>query len=253
MAIAGAQVAHEDPRVVLPTTSTASSDEISALLSHSLTYFDNVSYSVRTFDFTQAGHSYYRFNQSCVELETMIWQLNNSNRDYDAIGASLNSTNTALSSFIDNANNYDHSRQLYNESVASDDIANVSVYKVLVSDRYFRIIDSYDDISSNISALSTQLQGKNVDTRPIQDSLNNFNSYIDWLNEDYGSLGIGANGSVLYCGANQSIATIGSDVRLSAYLVDSQGQPMKNSSVSFYVDNRLLGSNTTNECGSAGR
>ncbi len=249
MAIAGAQVAHEDPRMALPTTSTASSDQISALLSHSLTYFDNVSYSVKTFDFVQAGHSYYRFNQSCTELETMIWQLNNSNRDYDAISASLNSTNTGLSSFIDNANNYDHSRQLYNESVASDDIANVSVYKVLVSDRYFRIIDSYDDISSNISALSTLLQGKNVDTRPIQDSLNNFNSYIDWLNEDYGSLGIGANGSVLYCGSNQSVATIGSDVRLSAYLVDSQGQPMKNSNVNFYVDNRLLGSNTTNDKG----
>lgn len=249
MTMAGAQVAHEDPRLVLHTTSTASSDQISALLGHSLIYLDNVSYCLSTFNYTQAGHSYYQFNQSCAGLETMIWQLNHSDSGYDAIGSSLNSTNTGLAAFLDNANNYDHSRQLYNASVAGDDIANVSVYKVLVSDRYTRIIDSYDDIGSNISALSAQLQDKNIDTRPLQASADHLNSYVDWLNEDYGSLGIGANGSVLYCGANQSVVTIGSDVRLSAYLVDGQGQPLKNSNISFFVDNRLLGSNMTNDKG----
>ncbi len=249
MAFAGAQVAHEDPGKVMSTSSMASEDQISKLLGRSFIYFDNVSYSVKTLNFTQAGRGYYMFNQSCVGLETMIWQLNDSHHDYDAIGTGINSTNAGLRDFLDSANNYDLSRQLYDESVTSNDIANVSVYKVLVSDRYSRIIDSYDVIDSNISALSTELQDKNVDTRPIQDSLNNFNSYIDWLNEDYGSLGIGENGSVLYCGVNQSVATVGSDVKLSAYLVDSQGQPMKNSNVSFYVDNQLLGSNTTNDKG----
>jgi hypothetical protein len=79
--------------------------------------------------------------------------------------------------------------------------------------------------------------------------MNNLDGYIDWLNEDYGSLGIGANGSVLYCGANQSTVTVGSDVRLSAYLVDGQGQPITNSSISFFIDNQLIGSSTTNDKG----
>ena len=83
----------------------------------------------------------------------------------------------------------------------------------------------------------------------MQDSQNNFNNYIEWLNEDYGSLGIGANDSILYCGTNQSVATIGDDIKLNAYLVDGQGQPINSSLVSFYIDNQLLGSNTTNDKG----
>lgn len=247
--LAGAQVSHEDPQKVLPTTLKASSDQISALLGHSLIYLDNASINVNALNYTQAGRSYYQFNQSCTELENIIWQLNGSNPDYDAIGASLNYTNAGLGDLLNNADNYNQTRQLYNASVAINDIANVSVYKVLVSDRYSRIIGSYENISSNASALTTQLGDMGVDTRPLQDAVNNLNEYIDWLNADYGSLGIGSNGSILYCGTNQTVASIGSDVRLSTYFVDSQGQPIDNAHVNFYLNNQLLGSNTTNNKG----
>ncbi len=247
--LADAQVAHEDPGKVLPSKSTSSNGQISIQLGHSLVYLDNISAGVQTSNFTQAWNAYFQFNQTAVKLENMIWQLNQSDPDYDAISGELNSTNVELAAFIISSNSYNTTRLQYDQAVAGSDINNVSLYRVLLNDRYVRTVNSYTNISSNVSDLSPLLQGKNIDTRPLQDSLNHFNSYIDWLNEDYSSLGIGANGSVLHCGANQSVSYVGGDVRLSAYLVDSQSQPMNNSSVSFYIDNKLLGSNTTNNKG----
>ncbi len=246
---AGAQVAHEDPGKALPSKSMSSNGQISMLLGHTLVYLDNVSSGVQASNFTRAWDAYFQFNLTAVKLENMIWQLNQSDPEYDAISGELNSTNAELAAFIISSNSYNNTRLQYGQAVADSDIVNVSLYRVLINDRYTRTINSYTYISSNISALSPQLKDKNIDTRPMQDSLNNFNNYIEWLNEDYGSLGIGVNGSTLFCGANQSVASIGDDVRLSTYLIDSQGQPINNSSINFYIDNRLLGSNTTNDKG----
>ncbi len=249
---ATAQVAHEDPGKVLPSTSTSLDVQISVQLGHTLIYLDNVSYDIQASNISHAWGSYFQFNQTAVMAMNMIRQLNQSDPDYDRIGEELNLTNADLAAFVVSSDSYNATRLRYDQAIAGSDIANASLYRVLLSDRYLRTVYSYTNLSSNVSDLMPLLKNKNIDTRPMLDSQNNLNSYFSWLNLDYGSLGIGSNGSngsILYCGANQSIATVGSDVRLSVYLVDSQGQPINSSHVNFYLNNQPLGSNMTDDKG----
>ena len=130
---------------MLPSKSMSSNGQISMLLGHSVAGLDNVSSGIQASNFTRRGRAYFQFNMTAVRLENMIWQLNGSDPGYDAISGELTSTNAELAAFIINSNSYNDTRLQYGQAVAGSDIVNVSMYRMLLNDRYTRIIDSYDE------------------------------------------------------------------------------------------------------------
>jgi hypothetical protein len=243
---AGAQVAHEDPANAMPGQSISTDKNLTILLGKILKSNDDISISLNDRNFSSASGSYYVFDQRYGTLKTMIWQLNNSSADYQAIGDNLDSMDIGLKALIYNSRSYSDTRLGYDNALLSGDLANVSIDKGIIRDRYANIINSYNDVRSNSTALMTRLEGKDVDLRPLQDSLNKYDSYINWLNEDYGSLGLDNNSTILGFSMDRSEVSSGDSVKFTFRLIDNQSHLISDSIVGVYIDNQLIGSNVTN-------
>jgi hypothetical protein len=232
-----AQVAHENPANIRPSSDVSIEDQMKNILDFMQVEIEDISINLREGNFTSARESYLYLNESVDIYQELLWRMNLSDSAYEAIVSNINFTRDELYQFIQNSEIYDESYVQYNQSISTGDTqgAGASAHKARLS--YDQLTAAYDRLRANTTRIEQVLMDNNIDTEGFEDALNNINSYMIDLSARYSGIE-SDNRSDFRLTIDPTTSAIGGSFKITT---TQMGMPAAGSEVNIYFNSILVG------------
>ncbi|WP_424358788.1 hypothetical protein [Methanocella sp. MCL-LM] len=155
----------------------------------------------------------------------------------------------SITMIVNDSYEYNQNYKLYSSYVAEGDMVNATIYGKKLQGSYQNLTRSNEAIVSNMPYLLNAHNDTQIFTHPLEQAIMLFDSYAKTVNDQEQTIDELLRTTNLTIELNKNQVAVGDTLILSSSLTDSAGNPLGNSKVSYYFDERRVGDALTDESG----